>query len=42
MIVGFDNGDKTPRLYQTEPSGIYSAWYAELGVRKIIGWWAMS
>lgn len=26
LIVGFDNGDKTPRLYQTEPSGIYSAW----------------
>ncbi|EFE32290.1 uncharacterized protein ARB_00812 [Trichophyton benhamiae CBS 112371] len=25
LIVGFDNGDKTPRLYQTEPSGIYSA-----------------
>jgi 20S proteasome subunit alpha 4 len=28
LIVGFDNNDKTPRLYQTEPSGIYSAWYA--------------
>ena len=28
LIVGFDKGDKTPRLYQTEPSGIYSAWYA--------------
>ena len=28
LIIGFDNGDKTPRLYQTEPSGIYSAWYA--------------
>ncbi|EGD99541.1 proteasome subunit alpha [Trichophyton tonsurans CBS 112818] len=28
LIVGFDNGDKTPRLYQTEPSGIYSAWKA--------------
>lgn len=27
LIVGFDKGDKTPRLYQTEPSGIYSAWY---------------
>ena len=27
LIVGFDNGSKTPRLYQTEPSGIYSAWY---------------
>lgn len=28
LIVGFDPNDKTPRLYQTEPSGIYSAWYA--------------
>lgn len=27
LIVGFDKGDKTPRLYQTEPSGIFSAWY---------------
>lgn len=27
LIVGFDHGDQTPRLYQTEPSGIYSAWY---------------
>jgi 20S proteasome subunit alpha 4 len=26
LIVGFDNGSQTPRLYQTEPSGIYSAW----------------
>lgn len=26
LIVGFDKGDRTPRLYQTEPSGIYSAW----------------
>ncbi|KAF2091081.1 N-terminal nucleophile aminohydrolase [Saccharata proteae CBS 121410] len=28
LIVGFDPNDKTPRLYQTEPSGIYSAWKA--------------
>ncbi|KAK1835171.1 hypothetical protein QBC39DRAFT_423754 [Podospora conica] len=28
LIVGFDNGSNTPRLYQTEPSGIYSAWKA--------------
>ena len=28
LIVGFDKGDQTPRLYQTEPSGIYSAWLA--------------
>lgn len=27
LIVGFDPNDQTPRLYQTEPSGIYSAWY---------------
>lgn len=27
LVVGFDHGDQTPRLYQTEPSGIYSAWY---------------
>lgn len=26
LMVGFDPNDKTPRLYQTEPSGIYSAW----------------
>jgi 20S proteasome subunit alpha 4 len=26
LIVGFDPNDKVPRLYQTEPSGIYSAW----------------
>ncbi|KAI9828440.1 MAG: Proteasome subunit alpha type-4 [Thelocarpon impressellum] len=28
LIVGFDKGDGIPRLYQTEPSGIYSAWKA--------------
>lgn len=27
LVVGFDPGSKVPRLYQTEPSGIYSAWY---------------
>ncbi|OJJ75784.1 hypothetical protein ASPBRDRAFT_26327 [Aspergillus brasiliensis CBS 101740] len=27
LVVGFDPNDKTPRLYQTEPSGIYSAWW---------------
>jgi 20S proteasome subunit alpha 4 len=29
LVVGFDPNDQTPRLYQTEPSGIYSAWYVE-------------
>jgi 20S proteasome alpha/beta subunit len=26
LIVGFDPNETVPRLYQTEPSGIYSAW----------------
>lgn len=26
LIVGFDPNDTRPRLYLTEPSGIYSAW----------------
>jgi len=26
LIVGFDPNDTIPRLYQTEPSGIFSAW----------------
>jgi 20S proteasome alpha/beta subunit len=26
LIIGFDPHDSRPRLYQTEPSGIYSAW----------------
>jgi 20S proteasome subunit alpha 4 len=30
LIVGFDQGSKTPKLYQTEPSGIYSAWWVLL------------
>ncbi|QEL63460.1 hypothetical protein CJJ09_005662 [Candidozyma auris] len=28
MIAGFDVNDTTPRLYQTEPSGVYNAWRA--------------
>ncbi|KAL0636102.1 Proteasome subunit alpha type-4 [Maublancomyces gigas] len=28
LIIGFDPNDNIPRLYQTEPSGIYSAWKA--------------
>ena len=30
LIIGFD-ADGTPKLYQTEPSGTYSAW-------KVSGW----
>ena len=37
LIVGFDKGEKTPRLYQTEPSGIYSAWYAFVAADPFIG-----
>ena len=40
LIVGFDKGSKVPRLYLTEPSGIYSAWwvveYAQLGTIKTL------
>ncbi|ONH65153.1 putative proteasome subunit alpha type-4 [Cyberlindnera fabianii] len=28
LIAGFDENDDVPKLYQTEPSGIYSAWKA--------------
>lgn len=28
LVVGFDPHDDKPRLYQTEPSGIFSAWKA--------------
>lgn len=29
LIAGFDPRDNKPRLYQTEPSGIYSSWTAQ-------------
>ena len=29
LLAGFDPKDNTPRLYQTEPSGIYSSWTAQ-------------
>lgn len=29
LIAGFDENDNVPKLYQTEPSGIYSAWKAQ-------------
>jgi len=28
MIAGFDSNDTVPKLYQTEPSGVYNAWKA--------------
>lgn len=28
IIAGFDTNDNVPKLYQTEPSGIYNAWKA--------------
>lgn len=28
LIMGFDPNDPTPRLYQTEPSGIFYSWKA--------------
>ncbi|KAK6459026.1 nucleophile aminohydrolase [Scheffersomyces xylosifermentans] len=28
IIAGFDSNDTVPRLYQTEPSGVYNAWKA--------------
>ncbi|CAH2350329.1 proteasome subunit alpha type-4 [[Candida] railenensis] len=28
LIAGFDSNDKVPKLYQTEPSGVFNAWKA--------------
>lgn len=28
LIAGFDTNDTVPKLYQTEPSGVYNAWKA--------------
>jgi 20S proteasome subunit alpha 4 len=28
LVIGFDPNDNIPKLYQTEPSGIFSAWKA--------------
>jgi 20S proteasome subunit alpha 4 len=28
LVIGFDPNDKVPKLFQTEPSGIFSAWKA--------------
>ena len=33
LVIGFDPNDKIPKLYQTEPSGIYSAWYVSTSVQ---------
>lgn len=35
LVVGFDPKDGVPKLYQTEPSGIYSAWYGTSTSSKI-------
>lgn len=37
LIVGFDKGSQVPRLYQTEPSGIFSAWCVTSDVWKSVG-----
>lgn len=32
LIIGFDNN--SPRLYMTEPSGIYTAWKVSFGLTR--------
>ncbi|CAJ0632518.1 9673_t:CDS:2 [Entrophospora sp. SA101] len=36
LIIGFDANDKAPRLYQTDPSGIYSAWKGKIYFTSMI------
>lgn len=36
LVVGFDPNDDVPWLYQTEPSGIYSAWYVSFQLRCVL------
>lgn len=35
LLIGFDANDPTPRLYLTEPSGIFSAWKVSV-VRNLL------
>lgn len=37
LVVGFDPNTEVPRLYLTEPSGIYSAWYVSFV--RVRGYW---
>lgn len=37
LVIGFDPNEKVPKLYQTEPSGIYSAWCVYSGQVLIDG-----
>ena len=36
LIIGFEANDKIPRLYQTDPSGIYSAWKVDINIKLVI------
>lgn len=33
LVIGFDPASKETKLYQTEPSGIYQAWYAHCNLQ---------